>query len=153
MHKHICVHHFALSFKHHFLKIQIFFILLAIKFFLARIFDICAAYSQKSYLRMYTQLGLSVCASYRPLDAIELPHYPGGNREGVMALALYEFLCGNRMPTLSQCMCLTASNQPIWTQPKVSRGYTEHKHQCSNLVWRMGLDMRRRRRHTHGGLA
>ena len=31
-----------------------------------------------------------------------------------------------------------SSNQPIWTQPKVSRGYTEHKHQCSDLVWAHG---------------
>ena len=56
---------------------------------------------------MYTQVRLSVtCASYQPLDAIESPHYTGGMSEGVMALALYEFLCGNRMPTVSQCMCL-----------------------------------------------
>ena len=60
----------------------------------------------KSIPCMYTQLGLSVCASYQPIDAIESPHYPWDMREGVMVLALYEFLCGNRMPTLSQCMFL-----------------------------------------------
>ena len=30
------------------------------------------------------------------------------------------------------------SHQPIWTQPKVSRGYTEHNDHCSNLVWAHG---------------
>ena len=43
---------------------------------------------------------------YQSLDAIESPHHPGDMREGVMTLALYEFLCVNRMPTLSQGMFL-----------------------------------------------
>ena len=54
---------------------------------------------------MYTQVKLSVWTSCQSLDGVDsAPHYPGDMREGVMALALYEFLCVNRMPTLIQGM-------------------------------------------------
>ena len=54
---------------------------------------------------MYTQLGLSVCASYQPLDDIESPHYPGGKRQGVvMALALKQTIICVVNPNCTYCL-------------------------------------------------
>ena len=85
---------------------------------------------------MYTQLRLSVCASYQPLNTI----YTHLIIQGAWGRGSWCWLSMSFYLAIGCQLWANAysSNQPIWTQPKVSRGYTECKHHCSNLVWAHG---------------